>query len=185
MTSTSDDQVQAEAFAPRHFYFSRYLCVTNAFMCSFVSVWAIASAGPKGVLFALPFAAWAYVCLRELIQRKPAISVTAGSIVIRKLIFANADMRFDDIEVITKIEAWGTGTFLSSTLNRHPFGAATRSQSSITNISIAPSRPQNWLKRSRPPDQISPSRALDRGHPAVLAVNSLGQLEARGIGMSA
>jgi len=111
MTSTSDDQVQAEAFAPRHFYFSRYLCVTNAFMCSFVSVWAIASAGPKGVLFALPFAAWAYVCLRELIQRKPAISVTAGSIVIRKLIFANADMRFDDIEVITKIEAWGTGTF--------------------------------------------------------------------------
>ena len=49
----------------------------------------------------LPFLAWTYVCLRELIQRKPAITVSAEGIVIRKLIFAGANMPFDDIEEIT------------------------------------------------------------------------------------
>jgi len=100
MISTSDTQAPITDFAPRHFYYSRYLCVTNILLCGLVTYGAIADK-PTPVILALPFVAWTYICLRELIQRKPAITVSAEGIVIRKLIFADANMAFDDIEEIT------------------------------------------------------------------------------------
>ena len=108
MTQT-DPKISSAGFAPRHFYFSRYLCVTNGLTCAGFTIAAIV-VNPSKAILTLPFAVWAYVCLRELIQRKPAISVTSEGIVIRKLIFADADMRFEDIETITKTEVFGLGT---------------------------------------------------------------------------
>jgi hypothetical protein len=106
MTSTSDTQAPITDFAPRHFYYSRYLCVTNLLLCGLMMYGAV-SGKPVAALVALPFVAWSYVCLRELIQRKPAITVSAEGIVIRKLIFADAHMPFDDIEEITKTQFFG------------------------------------------------------------------------------
>ena len=100
MTSTSDTQAPFTDFTPRHFYYSRYLCVTNILLCGLV-MYGAATGKPTAALVALPFVAWSYICLRELIQRKPAITVSAEGIVIRKLIFAGARMAFDDIEEIT------------------------------------------------------------------------------------
>ena len=97
-------------FAPRHFYYSRYLCATNALGWGSWTIWvirAIVSPNPAEALLALPSAAWTYVCLRELFQRKPAITVSAEGIVIRKLIFANADMHFDNIKKITTVDNAG------------------------------------------------------------------------------
>jgi hypothetical protein len=108
MTPASDSQATAADFTPRHFYYSRYLCVTNAFMCGAVTIGAIVS-NPAASILALPFAAWTYICLRELIKRKPAITVSAEGIVIRKLVFADADLPFDDLEEITKTEIFGMG----------------------------------------------------------------------------
>jgi hypothetical protein len=63
-------------------------------------MYGASSGKPTAALVALPFLAWTYVCLRELIQRKPAITVSTEGVVIRKLIFADANMPFDDIEEI-------------------------------------------------------------------------------------
>lgn len=98
-------------FAPRHFYYSRYLCATNALGWGSWTIWftwSIVSPNPAEALLALPSAAWTYVCLRELFQRKPAITVSAEGIAIRKLIFAKADMHFDNIKEITT-EDFGVG----------------------------------------------------------------------------
>lgn len=108
MTPASDPQATAADFTPRHFYYSRYLCVTNAFMCGAVTIGAIVS-NPAAAILTLPFAAWTYVCLRELIKRKPAITVSPEGVVVRKLVFADANMPFDDIEEITKAEVFGVG----------------------------------------------------------------------------
>jgi hypothetical protein len=108
MPQASDTPVQAAEFAPRHFYYSRYLCVTNAFLCGVVTVSAI-GANPGAAILALPFAGWAYLCLRELIQRKPAITVSSEGIVVRKLLLAGANMPFEEIEEITKTEIFGVG----------------------------------------------------------------------------
>ena len=99
MTSTSETKASVADFTPRHFYYSRYLCVTNILLCGLV-MYGAASGKPTAAIVTLPFLAWTYVCLRELIQRKPAITVSAEGIVIRKLIFADANMPFDDIEEI-------------------------------------------------------------------------------------
>lgn len=108
MTPVTDPLTPAAEFTPRHFYYSRYLCVTNAFMCGAVTIAAIVS-NPAASILALPFAAWTYVCLRELIKRKPAITVSAEGIVVRKLVFADANMPFEEIEEITKAEIFGLG----------------------------------------------------------------------------
>jgi hypothetical protein len=108
MPQDSAPQAMTAAFSPRHFYYSRYLCVTNAFMCGSVTIGAIAS-NPAASILALPFAAWTYVCLRELIQRKPAITVSAERIIVRKLVLKDANLSFDDLERITKTEIFGQG----------------------------------------------------------------------------
>lgn len=108
MPPDSDTQTPVAEFTPRHFYYSRYLCVTNAFMCGAVTIAAIVTR-PAAAILALPFAAWTYVCLRELINRRPAITVSTQGIVVRKLVFADANMPFDDIEEITKAEVFGIG----------------------------------------------------------------------------
>lgn len=110
MTSTSETKASVADFTPRHFYYSRYLCVTNLLLCGLV-MYGAASGKPTAALLALPFVAWSYVCLRELIQRKPAITVSAEGIVIRKLIFSDANMGFDDIEEITKTQFFGGNIF--------------------------------------------------------------------------
>ena len=33
MTSTSETKASVADFTPRHFYYSRYLCVTNTLLC--------------------------------------------------------------------------------------------------------------------------------------------------------
>jgi len=109
MEASSTNRESSAGFAPRHFYFSRYLCVTNGLGCAGIVIAAIV-VNPSKAILTLPFAAWAYVCVRELIQRKPAITVTNQGIVIRKLIFADADMRFEDIESIAKNDIFGVGT---------------------------------------------------------------------------
>ena len=110
MTSTSETKASVADFTPRHFYYSRYLCVTNTLLCGLM-LYGGASGKPTAALLALPFVAWSYVCLRELIQRKPAITVSADGIIIRKLIFAGANMPFDDIEEITVTPSY-SGVYL-------------------------------------------------------------------------
>jgi hypothetical protein len=47
--------------------------------------------------------------VKELVQRKPAITVSSEGVVIRKLLFAGANLSFADIEEITKTEIFGLG----------------------------------------------------------------------------
>ena len=107
MTPASDPQATAADFTPRHFYYSRYLCVTNTFLCGLVTIGAAAK--PAALILALPFVGWAYLCVKELVQRKPAITVSSEGVVIRKLLFAGANLSFADIEEITKTEIFGLG----------------------------------------------------------------------------
>jgi hypothetical protein len=48
-------------------------------------------------------------CVKELVQRKPAITVSNEGVVVRKLLFAGANLPFTDIEEITKTEIFGLG----------------------------------------------------------------------------
>jgi hypothetical protein len=107
MTPASDRQATAADFAPRHFYYSRYLCVTNTILGGLVTVGA--AANPAAIILALPFVAWACLCVKELFQRKPAITVSSEGIVVRKLLFAGANMPFEEIEEVTKTEVFGLG----------------------------------------------------------------------------
>jgi hypothetical protein len=86
MTSSSETKASVADFTPRNFYYSRYLCVTNILLCGLV-MYGASSGKPTAALV-------------ELIQRKPAITVSTEGVVIRKLIFADANMPFDDIEEI-------------------------------------------------------------------------------------
>ena len=111
MTSTSHTHAPVEDFTPRHFYYSRYLCVTNILLCGLVLYGAISGQPKGGAVVAVIFVAWSFVCFRELILRKPAITVSTEGIVIRKLIFAGANMKFDDIEQITMTRLFGCNRF--------------------------------------------------------------------------
>jgi len=77
-------------------------------MCGAVTIGAILS-NPAATILALPFAVWTYICLRELTKLKPAITVRAEGIFLRKIVFADANLPFDDHEEITKTEIFGVG----------------------------------------------------------------------------
>jgi hypothetical protein len=111
MTSTPSPNAPGADLAPRHFYYSRYLCVTNILLCGLGLYGAISGQPKGGAVVALIFVAWSFVCFRELIMRKPAITVSTEGIVIRKLIFAGANMKFDDIEQITMTRLFGCNRF--------------------------------------------------------------------------
>ncbi len=121
MTSASETKASVADFIPRHFYYSRYLCVTNILLCGLVLYGAISGQPKGGTVVALIFVAWSFVCFRELVLRKPAITVSTKGIVIRKLIFADADMAFDDIEEITVTHSYA-GVYLKFRLKS--FGTA-------------------------------------------------------------
>ncbi len=107
MTPASDPPATAADFTPRHFYYSRYLCVTNTILCGLVTIGA--AANPAAIILALPCVGWAFLCVKELVQRKPAITVSNEGVVVLKLLFAGANLPFADIAEITKTEIFGLG----------------------------------------------------------------------------
>ncbi len=155
MQKSINNTATAANFAPRHFYYSRYLCVTNAFMWGIWTIWvmrAIVSPNPAEALLALPSAAWTFICLRELIRRKPAITVSAEGIVIRKLIFADADMHFDNIMEITMRESSSATQFLFR--HKSPHATSTYDISIYHNLhlncSIEANRVVEAIRSARP-----------------------------------
>ncbi len=131
MTSTTHPHAPVDDVTPRHFYYSRYLRVTNILMCGLALYGVISGQHKGGAVVALIFVAWSFVCFPELILRKPAITVSREGIVIRKLIFAEANMKFDDIEQITMTLLFGCNRF-NFTLK--PVGTASPYQIVIYNI---------------------------------------------------